>query len=129
MSLNNTDFENITAIATPYGKGSISVIRVSGKTCISEVSTIFKGKNLTQVPGNTLVYGFILGKDNLPIDEVVVAVFRKPHSFTADDMLEISCHGGVLVTNLVLERLLSLNIRMAHPGEFSYRAYLNGRIN
>lgn len=129
MSLNNTDFENITAIATPFGKGSISVIRVSGKTCISEVSTIFKGKNLTQVPGNTLVYGFILDKDNLPIDEVVVAVFRKPHSFTADDMLEISCHGGVLVTNLVLERLLSLNIRMANPGEFSYRAYLNGRID
>ncbi len=129
MSLANADFDNITAIATPYGKGSISVIRVSGGTCIQEVAKIFKGKDLTQVSGNTLVYGFILDETNQPIDEVVVAVFRKPHSFTADDMLEISCHGGVLVTNLVLNRLLSLNIRMANPGEFSYRAYLNGRID
>ena len=129
MSLATADFDNITAIATPYGKGSISVIRVSGSTCIQEVAKIFKGKDLTQVSGNTLVYGFILDKSSQPIDEVVVAVFRKPHSFTVDDMLEISCHGGVFVTNLVLNRLLSLNIRMANPGEFSYRAYLNGRID
>lgn len=120
--------EPICAIATPYGVGSISVIRCSGNGVISLVNKIFKGKNLTKAKPNTISYGHILS-DGQIIDEVMVSIFHAPKSFTGDESVEISCHGGIYNTNRVLEELLSNGFRLAEPGEFTKRAFLNGRID
>ena len=121
-------YDDICAIATPYGVGAISVIRCSGENSIELVNKIFKGKDLTKCKANTINYGYIMDKDSI-VDEVMVSIFKAPHSFTAEDSCEISCHGGVYNTNRVLETLLSIGFRMAEPGEFSKRAFLNGRID
>jgi len=118
----------ICAICTPYGSGAISVIRCSGDDCINLVNNCFKGKNLNNALPNTISYGHIYDKDEL-VDEVMVSIFRAPKSFTAEDSVEISCHGGIYVTNRVLRTLLKNGFRMAEPGEFSKRAFLNGRID
>lgn len=120
--------DNICAIATGIKTASISVIRVSGKTAINEVNKCFKGKSLLEVSPNTCVYGFIQDQGKI-VDEVMVTVFKNPKSFTMENMCEISTHGGIFVTNKVLETLLKQDIRLANPGEFTYRAYLNGRID
>lgn len=121
--------ETICAIATPFGVGGLSVIRVSGSNAISEVNKIFKGKNLLKQETHTIHYGHIVSNELEVIDEVMVSVFKGPKSFTAENTIEISTHGGILVTQKVLERLLELDMRLARPGEFSERAYLNGRID
>ncbi len=118
----------ICAIATPYGVGAISIIRCSGFNSIKLVNDIFKGKDLTKVKGNTINYGYI-EDDGVIIDEVMVSVFKGPHSFTGEDSCEVNCHGGIYNTNRVLECLLSHGFKMAEPGEFSRRAFLNGRID
>ncbi len=105
------------------------MIRISGEKAISEFNKIFKGKNLTKVKSHTLHYGHIINDDGSILDEVMVAIMRKPKTFTAEDTVEVSTHGGILITQKVLERILSLDIRLAEPGEFSERAYLNGRID
>lgn len=120
--------ESICAIATAYGVGAISIIRVSGDYSLTQVNKIFKGKNLTQVKPNTINYGYIVDDDEI-IDEVLVSVFHGPKSFTGENSCEISCHGGIYNTNRVLEVLLKNGIRLAEPGEFSKRAFLNGRID
>ncbi|HPG43868.1 MAG TPA: tRNA uridine-5-carboxymethylaminomethyl(34) synthesis GTPase MnmE, partial [Acholeplasmataceae bacterium] len=112
-----------------FGTAGISVIRISGEKAISEFNKIFKGKNLTKVKSHTLHYGHIINNDGSILDEVMVAIMRKPKTFTAEDTVEVSTHGGILITQKVLERILSLDIRLAEPGEFSERAYLNGRID
>lgn len=122
-------FDTIAAISTAIGTAGISVIRISGEHAISEFNKIFKGKNLNQVASHTLHHGFVLDEDGSYLDEVMVAVMRKPKSFTAEDTVEVSTHGGLLITQKVLERILTLDIRLAEPGEFSERAYLNGRID
>lgn len=121
-------FEPICAICTPYGSAAISIIRCSGEGSINLVNNIFKGKNLNEVSGNTIWYGHILDKDEV-IDEVMVSIFKAPKSFSGEDSVEINCHGGIYVTNRVLKTLLSNGFRMAEPGEFSKRAFLNGRID
>ena len=123
------NFETIAAISTAFGTAGISVIRLSGEHAIEEFNHIFKGKNLNKVASHTVHYGHILSKDGSILDEVMVTVFRAPKSFTAENMVEVSTHGGILITQKVLERILELNIRLANPGEFSERAYLNGRID
>ena len=123
------NFETIAAIATAFGTAGISVIRVSGEKAISEIAKIFKGKDLNKVKSHTIHYGHILDDNQNILDEVMVSVMRAPKSFTAEDTVEISTHGGILITQKVLERILSLDIRLAEPGEFSERAYLNGRID
>ena len=120
--------EAICAICTPYGSGAVSIIRCSGDNCISLVNNCFKGCNLTKAPANTINYGHIVFEDTV-IDEVMVSIFRAPKSFTAEDSVEINCHGGIYVTNRVLRTLLNNGFRMAEPGEFSKRAFLNGRID
>ncbi len=122
-------FDTIAAIATPFGTGGLSVIRVSGVLAIEKVNTIFKGKNLLKVKGNTIHYGHILEADGSTLDEVMVSVFIEPHSFTKENVVEISTHGGVLITQKVLERILETGVKLAEPGEFTKRAYLNGRID
>ncbi|MBP5836086.1 tRNA uridine-5-carboxymethylaminomethyl(34) synthesis GTPase MnmE [Candidatus Phytoplasma meliae] len=122
-------FDTIAAISTPLATGGISVIRVSGDQAITEINKIFKGKNLIHTQSHTIHHGYILNEDQTVLDEVLVSVFKKPHSFTGENIIEISTHGGILITQMVLERILTLDLRLAHPGEFSQRAYLNGKID
>ena len=123
------NFETIAAISTAYGTAGISVIRISGEKAISEFNKIFRGPNLNKVKSHTLHYGYILNENGSFLDEVLVSIMRAPKTFTAEDVVEVSTHGGILITQKVLERILSLDLRLAEPGEFSQRAYLNGRID
>ena len=108
----------IAAIATPYGKGALSIIRVSGPQAIEEVNKVFKGKDLTTVEANTIHYGKIIDLERF-VDEVMVAVYHAPKSYTGEPMIEIFGHGGMLVTEDVLKTILQLNIEEAKPGNFS----------
>lgn len=123
-----TEKEPIAAIATPVGEGGIAVIRVSGKNAIAEVDRAFHGKNLTEVESHTVHFGKLHDKNEQVVDEVLVTIFRSPKSYTGEETVEISCHGGVLVTQAVLECMLELGIRSAEPGEFTQRAFLNGKM-
>ena len=120
--------DTICSVATSLGVGAISIIRVSGLEAISIVNKIFKGKNLEKVKSHTVHYGHII--DNLEIiDEVLVTIMRSPKTYTTEDVVEINCHGGIETTNKVLELLLINGCRLAEPGEFTKRAFLNGRID
>ena len=120
--------DTICAIATSQGIGAISIIRVSGENAINIVNSIFKGKDLTKVESHTINYGHIIEKDII-IDEVLVSVMKSPRTFTKEDVVEINTHGGIAPTNKVLELLLENGCRLAEPGEFTKRAFLNGRID
>ena len=120
--------ENICAIATPYGRGAISIIRCSGDMAIELVNKVFKGKDLTKVKGNRIVYGHIVYNNEI-IDEVMVSVFRSPKSYDGENMCEINCHGGVYVTEEVLKVMLKIGFRMAEAGEFTKRAFLNHKMD
>ena len=125
--------DTIAAISTPYGTAGIGKIRVSGSEAIDLVADIFKGvqdKDLRQQKGYTAHYGHIMDPETGKIaDEVICIVFREPHSFTGENMVEIDCHGGLLPLQRVLEIVLKRGARLAEPGEFSKRAFLNGRID
>ncbi|WP_138431179.1 tRNA uridine-5-carboxymethylaminomethyl(34) synthesis GTPase MnmE [Fodinibius saliphilus] len=120
--------EPIAAIATPVGEGGIAVIRVSGENAVAIVNDAFTGKDLRQQESHTVHFGNIVDKDEKMVDEVLVTVFRSPRSYTGEETVEISCHGGVLVTQAVLETMLTLGVRSAEPGEFTQRAFLNGKL-
>lgn len=120
--------DTIVAISTTMGVGAISIIRLSGREAISMVNKSFKGKNLEEVETHTINYGHIYDNDEL-IDEVLVSVMKGPRSFTAEDVVEINCHGGIITTNRILETMLNNGARLAEPGEFTKRAFLNGRID
>jgi len=120
--------DTIAAIATPLGVGAISIIRVSGKDAISNVNKVFKGKDLTKVETHTINYGYIHENNEL-IDEVLVSIMKAPRSYTMEDIVEINSHGGIATTNKVLELLIEQGCRPAEPGEFTKRAFLNGRID
>jgi tRNA modification GTPase len=120
--------DTIVAISTALGVGAISIIRVSGNESIEIVNKIFKGTNLNEVPTHTINYGHIIDKEKI-IDEVLISVMKSPKTFTMEDIVEINCHGGIATTNKVLELLLSNGCRLAEPGEFTKRAFLNGRID
>ena len=120
--------DTICAISTSAGIGAISIVRVSGSDAIEIVNKIFKGKDLTTVESHTINYGHIVEDDNV-IDEVLVSVMKAPKTFTTEDIVEINTHGGIAPTNKVLELLLENGCRLAEPGEFTKRAFLNGRID
>ena len=120
--------DTIAAIATSLGVGAISIIRVSGPEAIKIVNNIFKGKDLTKQKTHTITYGHIIENDKI-IDEVLISIMKSPKSFTTEDTVEINCHGGISTTNKVLELLLNNGCRLAEPGEFTKRAFLNGRID
>lgn len=120
--------ETICAISTSLGVGAISIIRVSGSEACPIVNKIFKGKDLTKVPSHTIHYGHICEGQNI-IDEVLVTVMLAPRTFTTENVVEINCHGGIASTNKILELLLNNGCRLAEPGEFTKRAFLNGRID
>ncbi|WP_442602505.1 tRNA uridine-5-carboxymethylaminomethyl(34) synthesis GTPase MnmE [Paenibacillus sp. KN14-4R] len=123
--------DTIAAISTPLGEGGIAVIRVSGEEAIPLVDRIFKSKNkLADVATHTVHYGHIIdAKTNDKIEEVLVTVMRAPRSFTMEDVVEVSCHGGIVSVKKVLDELLAQGVRLAEPGEFTKRAFLNGRID
>ena len=127
IKLNTMYEDTIAQVSTALANNAISIIKVSGTQSISIVSKVFS-KDLKDVKSHTIHYGFIKDKDTI-IDEVLVSVFRSPKSFTAEDVVEINCHGGIFVTNKVLELLLANGAREALPGEFTKRAFLNGRID
>jgi tRNA modification GTPase len=120
-------FDTIAAISTAPGKGAVSIIRVSGNDAISIVDKIFD-KDIKEAKTHTMNYGHIIENDNI-IDEVLVMVMRSPKSFTTEDVVEINCHGGISVINKILEITLNKGARLAEPGEFTKRAFLNGRID
>ena len=120
--------DTIAAISTALGVSAISIIRVSGQDSIEIVNKLFKGKDLTTVPSHTIHYGYIIDNNEI-IDEVLVTVMKAPKTFTTEDIVEINSHGGISTTNKVLELLLTNGARLAEPGEFTKRAFLNGRID
>jgi tRNA modification GTPase trmE len=119
--------ETICALATQPG-GAIGLIRVSGSKAIEIVDSIFS-RSILNVPANTLHYGEILDREHQTIDEVVVSVWRAPHSYTGEDSVEISCHGSSYILEQILHRLIENNCRQAKPGEYTQRAYLNGKMD
>ncbi len=124
--------DTIAAIATAVSTSGIGIIRISGEDAIRTASRVYRAKktqkNLMAVKSHTLHYGFIYDGDEL-IDEVMVAVMRSPNTYTKEDTVEIDCHGGILVMNQILNVLLKNGCRLAEPGEFTKRAFLNGRID
>ena len=120
--------DTIAAISTAQGIGAISIIRVSGEDAIKIVASVFSNDKFSQAPTHTIHYGYIVDKGE-KIDEVLVSLMRAPKTFTMEDVVEINAHGGITTTNKILEVLLSHGCRLADPGEFTKRAFLNGRID
>ena len=120
--------DTIAAISTALGVGAISIVRLSGKDSIKIVNSCFKGKDLEKVESHTIHYGYIKDNEEI-IDEVLVSIMKSPKTFTTEDIVEINCHGGIRTTNKVLELVLSKGARLAEAGEFTKRAFMNGRID
>ncbi len=126
------DLDTIGAISTSIGEGGIAIIRISGDRTKDIVDKIFQaknGKSIKDMKSYTMKYGYIIDENNNHIDEVIISFMKGPRSFTAEDTIEINCHGGVVATNKVLEQAIKQGVRIAEPGEFTKRAFLNGRID
>ena len=121
--------DTIAAIATARGRAALAIVRVSGPEAIAVVAACFRGRDLNEVDSHTVHVGYLLGPDETEIDQVVTTVFRAPRSATGEDLVEISCHGGDFAPALILESLLHHGARPADPGEFTQRAFLNGKID
>lgn len=122
------EFDTIAAISTPLGEGAISIVRLSGSEAISIANQVFQGKDLEKVASHTLHYGHIVDQTER-VDEVMLSLMRAPKTFTREDVVEINTHGGIAVTQEILQLLLRSGARLAEPGEFTKRAFLNGRID
>lgn len=125
------DFDTITSISTPMGEGAIGIVRLSGPQAIEIGDILYKGKKkLSEVETHTINYGHIIDPEtNETVEEVMVSVLRAPKTFTREDIIEINCHGGILTINRILELTMTYGARMAQPGEYTKRAFLNGRID
>jgi tRNA modification GTPase len=126
-------FDTIAAISTPMGEGAIAIVRLSGEEAIIIADKIFKGiteKKLTDMPTHTIHYGHLVDpKNGQVVEEVMLSVMRGPKTFTKEDVIEINCHGGIVSVNRVLQLVLKNGAKLAEPGEFTKRAFLNGRID
>lgn len=122
------EFDTIAAISTPLGEGAISIVRLSGSDAVKIANQIFRGKNLENVVSHTIHYGHIVDNGEL-VDEVMLTLMRAPKTFTREDVVEINTHGGIAVTQEILQTILRSGARLAEPGEFTKRAFLNGRID
>ena len=120
--------DTIVAISTSLGVGAISIIRVSGEDSIEIVNKITKKHRLCEVESNTINYDKIVYKNEI-IDEVLISVIKAPHTYTGENVVEINCHGGISTTNKILQILLEVGCRLAKPGEFTERRFLNGKID
>ena len=127
MSVVNQN-DTIVALATPPGVSAIAIVRLSGEDAIEITNTVFKGINLTQVQTHTLHYGYIVDEDRT-VDEVMVSVFHSPNSYTKENSTEISCHGSTFIVEEIIKTLMKNGARLAQPGEFTRRAFLNGRFD
>lgn len=127
------EFDTICAVATPIGEGGIAIIRISGDKSLEIANRIFIGKNkkdILQMKTYTMKYGNIVDLDsNEIIDEVILSYMKAPHSYTGENVVEVNCHGGVIATNKVLNQIIKSGARLAEPGEFTKRSFLNGRID
>ena len=126
------DFDTIAAISTAIAEGGIAIIRISGEKAKEIANNIFEAKNkkpILDMKSYTMKYGYIIDENKNHIDEVIISYMKGPRSFTAEDTIEINCHGGVVATNKVLETVIRQGARLAEPGEFTKRAFLNGRID
>ncbi|MDP4204775.1 MAG: tRNA uridine-5-carboxymethylaminomethyl(34) synthesis GTPase MnmE, partial [Bacteroidota bacterium] len=127
-----TDQATICAITTGHGGGAVSMIRLSGEEAIQITDSVFsspvKGKTLSTQKANTLHFGSILDDGNV-IDEVIVSIFKAPHSFTGEDVVEITCHGSIYIQQRLLQLFIRQGARLAKPGEFTQRAFLNGKMD
>ena len=121
--------DTIVALSTPSGIGALGVIRISGKEALNICNKVFYGKDLTQLPSHTVHFGTIRNPEDKIIDEVVLTLFKAPNSFTKEDVVEISCHGSNYIIQQIIQLLLSQGARLAKAGEFTQRAYLNGRMD
>ncbi|EKC6401623.1 TPA: tRNA uridine-5-carboxymethylaminomethyl(34) synthesis GTPase MnmE [Staphylococcus pseudintermedius] len=123
--------DTITSISTPMGEGAIGIVRLSGHDAVEIADKLYKGKHLLkEVPTHTINYGHIIDPETEEVvEEVMVSVLRAPRTFTREDIVEINCHGGILTINRVLELTMTYGARMAEPGEYTKRAFLNGRID
>ncbi|CDQ18395.1 tRNA modification GTPase trmE [Halobacillus karajensis] len=122
--------DTITAISTPMGEGAIAIVRLSGPEAVAIAADLFKGKDLNKVDSHTMHYGKIMDPETGEVaEEVMVSVMRAPKTFTREDIVEINCHGGLVSVNRLLEIVLANGARLAEPGEFTKRAFLNGRID
>jgi tRNA modification GTPase len=124
--------DTIVALATASGKSAIAVIRVSGKDTFNITDSIFinpKGKKIINQKSHSILFGNILDNNQQIIDEVLISIFRSPHSFTKEDSVEISCHGSLYIINTIIALLIKNGARLARPGEFTQRAFLGGRLN
>ncbi|EOG6877508.1 tRNA uridine-5-carboxymethylaminomethyl(34) synthesis GTPase MnmE [Staphylococcus pseudintermedius] len=123
--------DTITSISTPMGEGAIGIVRLSGHDAVEIADKLYKGKHLLKdVPTHTINYGHIIDPETEKVvEEVMVSVLRAPRTFTREDIVEINCHGGILTINRVLELTMTYGARMAEPGEYTKRAFLNGRID
>jgi tRNA modification GTPase len=120
--------DTIVALATPPGIGAIGVIRLSGQKSIDIANELFSSKNLAEQQSHTLHIGFLKDKDNL-LDEVVISIYKTPASYTGEDVIEISCHGSAYVQEQVIQAVIDRGARLAKPGEFTQRAFLNGKLD
>lgn len=124
------DTDTIAAISTPTGEGAIAIVRLSGDDAVAKANELFRGKDLTAVDSHTMHYGKLIDPETDEIaEEVMASVMRAPKTFTREDIVEINCHGGLVSVNRVLEIVLAQGARLAEPGEFTKRAFLNGRID
>lgn len=123
------DKDTIAAIATAPGPAALSIVRISGPASLEVAGRVFAGKRPAEMANHTLHYGHIIDGAGRKLDEAVISIFRAPKSFTAEDMAEIICHGGPAAAPLVLEAVLAAGARLARPGEFTLKAFLNGRID
>src|SRR6266849_11035950 len=124
--------DTIAAVATPLGIGGIGVVRVSGPAALSIAQRVFvrpNGVPLTYLESHRVYYGFVVDDHGERVDEALLCLMRRPRSYTREDVAEISCHGGVMTTQRVLEAVLAQGARVAEPGEFTKRAFLNGRLD
>ncbi|MGX7108987.1 tRNA uridine-5-carboxymethylaminomethyl(34) synthesis GTPase MnmE [Facklamia miroungae] len=121
--------DTIVAISTAIGEGAIGIVRMSGPDALSIIERIFKGKDLSQVVSHTIHYGHIVDQDEKILDEVMVTILKGPKTYTREDIVEINCHGGIVAMQRILETCLLAGARIAEPGEFTKRAFLNGRID
>lgn len=124
------EFDTIAAISTPLGEGAIGIVRLSGNKALEIANSIFKEKNLADVASHTIHYGHILDPlADIVVDEVMVSVMKEPKTFTRENIVEINTHGGIAVTNEILQLVIRQGARLAEPGEFTKRAFLNGRVD
>lgn len=125
------EMDTITAISTPMGEGAIGIVRISGEEAMTIADRLYRGKKqLKDTESHTINYGHILDPDTgLVVEEVMVSVLKKPKTYTKENMIEINCHGGLTSVNRVLQLILNQGARLAEPGEFTKRAFLNGRID